>query len=185
VVSWGKRRARRPRVDEGVGVVSEDAIEHPRARGRPAWAWAWTWAWALAWASRTYEAGITYLIQPSSEGGRVGVGVGVGMGVGEDVEEVGGIWQRGGRRVGWALACGRGVGQWRKRVDEGEGEGVVSGECSGKVFGGERKFNIEHVPVKLLHVMLKFATSLRHRDLEYFWETEFLTLTSCCQPSQI
>jgi hypothetical protein len=115
----------------------------------------------------------------------MGMGMGVGMGVGEDVEEVGGIWQRGGRRVGLALACGRGVGQWRKRVDEGEGEGVVSGECSGKVFGGERKFNIEHVPVKLLHVMLKFATSLRHRDLEYFWETEFLTLTSCCQPSQI
>jgi hypothetical protein len=118
-------------VDEGIGVVSEDTIEHPHARGCPAWAWAWTWAWALAlaWASRTYKAGITYLIQPSSEGGCVGMGVGVG----KDVEEVGGIWQRGGCRVGWALACGRGVGQWQKRVDKGEGEGIMSGECSGKV----------------------------------------------------
>jgi hypothetical protein len=75
----------------------------------------------------------------------------MGVGVGEDVEEVGGIWQRGGCQVGWALACGQGVGQWQKHVDEGEGEGVMSGECSGKVkvFGGERKFNIEHMPVKL------------------------------------
>jgi hypothetical protein len=57
----------------------------------------------------------------------------MGVGVGKDVEEVGGIWQRGGCRVGWALACGRGVGQWQKRVDKGEGEGIMSGECSGKV----------------------------------------------------
>ena len=102
-----------------------EGVRRGRGHGRGHGRW-------VAWASRTYKAGITYLIQPSSEGGR-GRGRGVGMGVGEDVEEVGGIWQRGGRRVGWALACGRGVGQWRKRVDEGEGEGVVSGECSGKV----------------------------------------------------
>jgi hypothetical protein len=54
------------------------------------------WAWAWAWASIAYRAE-TYLTQPSSEGGCVGVG--------EDVEDVG--WHR---DVKWAsaLACGQG-----------------------------------------------------------------------------
>jgi hypothetical protein len=75
-------------VDEGVGIVSKDVVEHLCARWRPAWAW--------AWASIAYRAE-TYLTQPSSEGGC--------MGVGEDIEDVG--WHRG---VKWAsvLACGQG-----------------------------------------------------------------------------
>jgi hypothetical protein len=54
-------------------------VEHPCARGHPAWVWVWVWVWV--WAPRAYKAGTTYLTQPSSEGGRTGVG--------EDVEEVG------------------------------------------------------------------------------------------------
>jgi hypothetical protein len=95
VVSQGKH-AWCLRVDEGIGIVSEDIVEHPRARWCPAWAWAWAWAWVWvwAWASIAYKAE-TYLTQPSSEGGR--------MGVGEDIEDVG--WHRG---VKWVLACGQG-----------------------------------------------------------------------------
>jgi hypothetical protein len=79
-----------PHVDEGVGIMSKDIVEHLHTRWHPAWAWAW------AWASIAYRAE-TYLTQPSSEGGC--------MGMGEDVKDVG--WHRG---VKWvlALACGQG-----------------------------------------------------------------------------
>ncbi|KAF8465453.1 hypothetical protein DFH94DRAFT_686379 [Russula ochroleuca] len=107
VVSQGKH-AWCLRVDEGIGIVSEDIVEHPRARWCPAWAWAWAWAWVWvwAWASIAYKAE-TYLTQPSSEGGRMGgrqVGVGVWTGVGQ--------WQRHADREGkgedWAK-LGEGV----------------------------------------------------------------------------
>jgi hypothetical protein len=47
-----------------------------------------------------------------------------------------------------AKACGQGRGQRHREWGM---------QWKGKGFGGERKFNIEHMPVKLLHVMLKVS----------------------------
>ncbi|KAF8468591.1 hypothetical protein DFH94DRAFT_685573 [Russula ochroleuca] len=100
-----------------------DGVRRGRGRGHGhrcagAWAWVWVWVWVWAWASIAYRAE-TYLTQPSSEGGH--------MGVGEDIEDVG--WHRG---VKWASAL------WRRRADgEGEGkdwaklgEGILVGDFS-------------------------------------------------------
>ncbi|KAF8477985.1 hypothetical protein DFH94DRAFT_683154 [Russula ochroleuca] len=71
------------------------------------------------WASIAYKAE-TYLTQPSSEGGH--------MGMGEDVKDVG--WHRG---IKWALAL------WRRCAD-GEGEGKDWAKLGEGVMSGGEEF---------------------------------------------
>jgi hypothetical protein len=77
-----------------------------------------------------------------------------------------------------------GVGQWQRHADrEGKGEdwaklgeGVVSG---GEEFwrrSCEQKFNIEHMPVRFSHVMLKVTLRLEIFFLRLEW-------THWCGPS--
>jgi hypothetical protein len=53
---------------QGVGVMSEDTIEHPHARGRPAWAWALLRTYCFYKSNTTYQGILSGLGRDDAKG---------------------------------------------------------------------------------------------------------------------